>query len=113
MSEEMTTADVLDAAADYLRSFGHFKGDFCDRTMLSNKPPCCILGALSCVKTGEPIPSNIIHSNEYKAIVGHLGLDPDEWTSLSVWNDRPERTADEVIDALMSCAADLRLRGEP
>jgi hypothetical protein len=42
----------------------------------------------------------LAESPAYKTVVAYLGLNDNPWT----WNDAPDRTADEVIEALRAAA---------
>ena len=93
MSADMDVADVLDAAADEIRSHG-----WCRGTHYAGKASC-LLGAIarSC---DDEWPARV-------AVCATLGF--NKFYPLGDWNDRDERTADEVITALMEAAARVRL----
>ena len=110
----MTTREVLLAAAAEIERSGHHKHWFWRDSF--EVGPCCAIGAIRRV-VGDDYATGVTHRTLDPAEAvgrwlrknGHPGMNG----ALSVFNDDPDRTADEVIDALQSCAADLRLRGEP
>lgn len=99
MSGDVSSADALEAAADYIRTHGHHKGQFCSPTGDAR----CVLGALAMVG-GE------WHSESpaAEALKRHVGLCRGPLGRIADWNDEAGRTDDEVIDALMETAARLR-----
>lgn len=102
-------ADVLEKAADYIHIHGHYKGYYAkDETV-------CTEGAIF-YATGtslENLQRNAkgalcVHSLAYPVftkLVEYLGLDVDY---ITMWNDAPERTQEEVEDTLKNCAKELR-----
>ena len=97
-TDDMDTADVLDAAADYIRIHGWRKHDYGN-----DGGPRCVLGALKSVGDfGEW--RHVTNQPPALALLERIGKPVEKW------NDARRRTASEIIDALMSCAADLRLR---
>jgi hypothetical protein len=96
MSDDMDVADVLCAAADWIGAHGLGKGE------QTAKGPACAVGAIAIAEGigtlwGGPA------SRELADLlgVGRVG-------GIFTWNDAPERTADEVITALLEAAARWR-----
>lgn len=110
---EMSAVDVLRAAADKLMRDGWAQGSGDGEGqggVFWNNPngTCCVRGAM-CVATryqGSCWADSWFYENEEAARALETFVDvPIGY--IPVWNDAPERTADEVIDALLACAADL------
>lgn len=103
MSEDMTTATaatMLDEAARHIEIYGWQRG------RLGGKGgPCCAIGATTVAWDGLTARTSAAWRMGMTALAETIGT-----KSLSQWNDAPERTADEVITALLEAAA--RLRGE-
>lgn len=99
---DMSLADVLDAAADYIRTHGWHQGD-----LGFEGGPRCLIGAIDEAAQEEwaPLDAAVAHVSR---CLGLRPLPSSKWVSAAKWNDRPERSADEVIDALMEAAARLR-----
>ncbi len=97
----MDVADVLDAAADYIRRYGHHKGDF----RAPGGDACCVLGALSMVDNGIEY-AVMGASKEARAL--RVTLQVAGPLSLAEWNDDARRTKRQVITALMEAAARVR-----
>lgn len=106
-------ADVLEKAADHIHVHGHHKGYY------AKGAKTCAKGAiyhaagipLSQLQLGSDgvvllknIPEISIEAN--KALSKYI---PNEHQGhLPIWNDKPERTQEEVEDALKNCAKELR-----
>lgn len=89
----MTPADVLDAAADLLESDGWIQGE--EQTEHGR----CVVGALVGSVGEEASLRTFCAAHDLLAVrVGPVPL----------WNDEPERTADEVIETLRKVAAEAR-----
>ena len=90
----MSPAEVLRKAADVIRERGHCKGHY------ERHGSVCIFGALNVIETGNALepPPDITESERWlrKALGGD---------SVTLFNDAPERTAEEVIAALEKAAA--------
>jgi hypothetical protein len=104
MSEDIDVADVLNAAADYIATHGLAKEGFG-----SDDGPRCLLGAMSTAWQASDMPDSGtnpgcalwgVAAGAVSQAIGHPGI--------AKWNDAPERTADEVITALLEAAARLR-----
>ena len=99
----MTPAETLRKAADVIRERGWYQGDF------EKYPggPCCASEAIyraSGVYSGNYSDQRQLLSKAFDFLSEAAGLSPSEL--IAPWNDAPERTADEVIAALLK-AADL------
>ncbi len=90
---EEKVADDLDAAADYLRTFG-----WCQNIYGGGGGPACMRGAMMQNQNAGPEDEAAIY-----AVIRVIRS-----ISIASWNDSPGRTADEVIDALMEAAARIR-----
>jgi hypothetical protein len=92
----LTPAEVLDAAADYIRTHGWAQWQFktCDGHV-------CALGAIYEVVGGYGDDRLAFDAAE-DALIRTVGQ------TIGEWNDAPSRTADEVMDTLMEAAARLR-----
>ena len=103
----MKAADVLRAAADKLIQDGWQQGTYGPRPDRNvwNSPsgPNCIYGA-TLNADSRWMASHVYDEAENALLAKVLPLGFD---GLPAWNDAPERTADEVIDLLLSVAADL------
>lgn len=103
-------ADALDAAADRIILSGwaqHVDVDYDDRV--------CTLGALWGMHQDEATESVVCDVDGTLAILAAQRLRTHLNTtqaylgvSISAWNDRPERTEDEVIEELRLTAKELR-----
>ena len=100
----MRVDEVLDAAADYIEVHGHTKLVYGGR----NNGPACASGAIDSVLTKNNL---IYHSDLFttarQALVDSLG-GYDSIVSIPEWNDKPERTKQEVVDAMRHAAEELR-----
>ena len=102
-------AKLLLDAAQIIRKHGLAKG-----TRFDDQGRVCVLGALSKAEVGNPWGSPWFRDGHHsiaavKALADTLPPIPNsEWDTThgkcAVWNNAPERTADEVINALESCA---------
>jgi hypothetical protein len=103
----MTPADALEKAAELVRA-GWIQGDYYDDA----ETQFCAMGALSkaCgernllegVGIGSPLPL------ARAALVEQVGT-----ALVTVWNDHPERTQDEVVEAMLQAAKILRNQEVP
>jgi len=112
-------ADVLEAAADLLESKGWQQGAFDNAVNPDDSTAFCALGAIRAVTGYSLAKRNYIRDGDYAlyreryrytlqasvALGAKVGLD------VPAWNDRPGRTAEEVIDVMKHVAKDLRNRG--
>lgn len=112
----MKTSEILGKAADVIAEHGLAKGEY-------QQPDgsCCTLGAIrEALGLGwEGIRSPQCH-NAIRAFACHLSIDLSEWDSLvdgavarigTDWNDRPDRTAKQVIAELRAAAQTEREAG--
>jgi hypothetical protein len=113
-------ADVLDKAADHIDRVGLHKGYLYDTSQAdagTPLPECrvCALGGINAAAFGtprysaeynagdEPLP--LILNFAQDAVARHLGGPSFE---VDVWNDKLERTQDDVTTALRATATSLR-----
>lgn len=98
-------AAVYREAAEVIRTNGHRKNRFCDSNLR-----VCTLGALSIAVTGDPEPPEELDGLLAEAVadlsprIDSTIADWDPEERIADWNDEPERTADEVVDALLLAA---------
>jgi hypothetical protein len=113
MSQEV--ADVLDAAADLIENVGHCKG----KAVASRGNVAvayCALGALggAVVVAGSGISLYPLYADARKALLVEIWGNPlRAYSDIASWNDKPERTAAEVIDTFRRAAKDLRNDSQP
>ena len=101
----LTAADVLDAAACYIRIVGHHKGSLC-----SPDGCVCANGAIIATSgyTGElrdfhaPWPPLALAAS--RALERYLDSLRRGWAGAGEWNDSPATTATEVIGTLHAAA---------
>ena len=101
-TSDLQIAADLRAAADYLRTHGHAKGIFLDRT-----GSACLLGAFG-QAAGFTRLYQIAQPSDNWPPIQAMGF-----TSLADavgWNDASDRTATEVIDRPESAALGLEIR---
>lgn len=102
----LKSSDVLLRSRDAIMDRGHCKGRFSD-----DEGRVCARGALllaigSVRSNGEPGywgVHDIWFWNAEAYLKRHLGLD-DADLAVPVWNNAPERTADDVLDAFFEAA---------
>lgn len=92
-------ADVLDDAADYIEQYGHFKGDGHGPGDIDTAPACAIGAINSALNWG--IGTSVVAD----ALQGVVPAD-----SLVAWNDAPERTKQQVLDAFRKAAKQQRMQ---
>lgn len=98
--DEMTRG-VLLKAASLLEEQGWTQHQYQD-----NDGKRCLMGAIAAVDTtGRKMPYSVCD-----ALRAHLKLTPK--LSLSEWNDKPERTKEEVINALRGAATECGAGGQ-
>lgn len=94
----MKDYEVLEAAAEYIEQYGWHQGG-------ASGPDgsVCALGAID--KCGQASGNNFIEDASllYEIIF-------PEFTGIGNWNDQPERTEQEVLDALQKAAKLGRIR---
>lgn len=101
----MDTADILLRAADVIEERGHTKGVLQDR-----EGRVCAFGALNVVVYGSADHSYLQSSRDEAAhaVTRHLGLGSGYLGPLVNWNNAPERTQQEVVDAFRGAARALK-----
>ncbi|MFD0902385.1 DUF6197 family protein [Actinomadura sediminis] len=111
----MKASEILDGAAAVIERQGWHWGYFFDTEQASLGVPArecrvCMVGAIH-IASGRPVDARIHHKNPgraYRAVLEHLDLLTG---SVADWNDRPGRTAFEVITVLRAVAASEREAG--
>ncbi|MEU1394841.1 hypothetical protein ABZ403_02045 [Micromonospora zamorensis] len=106
----VTPADLLRMAALYLRRHGWTQGDYYAVVFDALTPRACVSGAIGMSTYGMatciPFTANRTERRDYhaasRALADFLCLKTS--TELFEWNDRPGRTAAEVIHALNAAA---------
>lgn len=114
----MTATELARKAIEILRSDGWTQGDFCTRVGTSFS--YCLLGAVFRADgyTDEELRAHRIESVSVAArqVVNEVGLvagvspsvvTGERFANVHAWNDKPERTRDEVIRVLTIAAANL------
>jgi hypothetical protein len=99
-------------AADYIEQRGHYKGQYFKRGVYdyagSIFPPACLVGAMMAavhIDTGDEPPPIVNRGENY--MNDYLGVN-----DCTTWNDRPERTAEEVITALRGAALSYKEKAD-
>jgi hypothetical protein len=112
------TALILDAAAQEICDQGFIKGAFFDEQEehehgLSCKGPSCALGAIwrarFLLDENNEYTGSIFEDPAANALASILPITPEEF--VPTWNDKVERTSQEVSDAMFEAAAQLRTGG--
>jgi hypothetical protein len=106
MSEEV--AAVLEQAADLIENVGHCKGvaSIYDG---NGTTAYCALGAIS--KAAMSANFGSLYAAATNALKVEIWGNPlRQYEDIARWNDKPERTAAEVIDTFRHAAKDLRNR---
>lgn len=125
MNEQLTTAEILDQAADVIERNGWTQVAFSETdpdTIYTTTRDCpvCALGAMNVAAGLEPdAEPDERPVGAYRAFAEHLGLSVDAdrgvigfSTSIGEdWNDAKGRTAEQVVTELRACAANLRAGG--
>lgn len=112
----METADILEKAAEVLETRG-----WCQGTYHNPAGRVCAVGAVRTAVWGAPLLRDLerevstkdyVKVNEALMVLAEdIGL--QNWNDLAPgWNDHPDRTQDEVIDAFKHAAKDLRNKKE-
>lgn len=103
------TGKILMKAADYLEEHGHTKN-----RNVSHKGEVCLHGAINAAVYGDPRSSR--HEDECQNAVVKRAFDyltsrgvsgvrcSSGFYGMAEWNDMPERTKQEVVDALREAA---------
>lgn len=98
----MNVSEVLDRAADVLEEDG-----WCQYSMHDELGRYCALGAIKAV-TPDP---DAFAERGYATRALRDYLSPTRPFQISKWNDNPDRTKEEVIDALQQAARLVRAGG--
>lgn len=108
-----TTVDaVLDAAAMLIETRGLHKRNYCGPD--NKNGPVCALGAVTAAATGKPDPGLRIAGCRVARDARTYLTDEFERLGLGKvyqWNDEPERTAEQVAEALRAAAEQYRRDG--
>ncbi|MFG3705559.1 hypothetical protein ACGF7U_12615 [Micromonospora sp. NPDC047670] len=115
---DLTPADILRCAARYLELHGWNQGTYYALTDNSPFPPACVTGAIGMAAYGRftLMPADMTHDPGFgdydravQYLVDYLDLhdenNHDDPTPFG-WNDRPNRTAAQVIATLRAAADD-------
>ncbi|MEH1164627.1 hypothetical protein V6V47_04480 [Micromonospora sp. CPCC 205539] len=106
----VTPADLLRMAALYLRRHGWTQGDYYTIVFDALTPRACVSGAVAMAAYGTatdfPFGVDRPERPDFRAALGVLRdfLDLGCTSRLFGWNDKPGRTADEVITTLTAAA---------
>lgn len=92
----MKASEILYGAADHIDAFGHHKGGAVAAGDIRTAP-MCVVGAITYARIlgGATRDDGWRAQNHLQSFVA---------TPLVMWNDRPERTATEVVEALRATA---------
>jgi hypothetical protein len=113
-------ADTLRRAATHISTYGHAKDNYCaadidqhGRPRYASTPhqfrPTCMAGAIQVACTGQPDWTNELSETVIRFAAEHMDDEirfysetgePDYVEHIADWNDRPERTAQDVIGLL-------------
>ncbi len=116
----LTPAVLLRGAALYLQRHGWIRGEFFDLLTEAAFPPACSLGAINICAHGRPILCSDDGSQDTDTDAAITAmrvlaatLDPDYGTGetsaidiVSAFNDHPDRTLDDIVQALTEAADD-------
>ncbi|MGW7001316.1 DUF6197 family protein [Streptomyces sp. NPDC054933] len=104
-------APVYRRAADVIRTNGHYTGDYYSSAdaLFLPKPQCpvCTVGALRIATTGSPDVADDLTSSAVAFFSPRITsniVNEDPVERIADWNDDPERTHDEVVEALLAAA---------
>ena len=117
-------AELLHAAALYLKRHGWTQGEFFDLLSDQPFPPACAAGAITIAAYGRCIadslfdlddPANDDAIRAMRLFAGWLDgtYDPYETSAIDIigdYNDHETRTVDEVVDALRTAADEYAAR---
>lgn len=102
---------VLEGAAGYVERYGLHKGWLRQTDGRGNyieDGPVCANGAIGLAVTGDIIQVGSLAFEAADVLAAHLGLEGgDGWRAVAIWNDAPERTAEDVITALRAAAGEV------
>jgi len=113
-------ADILEAAADLLQSRGWQQRAFSDHADPRKATAFCAIGAIR-TATGYSLAAveyqnfgavlyNVYRERYVYSMQASVALAAKVGGDVPAWNDRPDRTAEEVIDVMKHAAKDLRNR---
>lgn len=108
-----TDADVLDGAADIIERNGWWRQYYYDPGSQLPMRDCavCARGAINLAANGKnPNRLSDVGQDALRALERYLGISGEYPHSVADWNDKPGRTAEEVIAALRGAAAAERER---
>lgn len=103
MKKINSVSDALFAVAHRLQTYGWARGNYGDKN-----GPNCIMGAVWYADVKPGYHSAVIHA--INDVFGPMKL--GRGRSVVTWNDEPGRTKDDVINALLDAARELKLGGE-
>lgn len=118
----MKTSEILRRAADEIRRRGWYQGEFAPReTVNFDDCPVCAWGAINAVQNGDPREWYVKDGPAYESVALHVlaaTVGGSKYYSVPSWNDDPERTVEEVLDAFERAAqaadaAELEESGAP
>jgi len=104
----MKTSEVLRKAADEIRRRGWHQGAMGSSLVDRESCSLCAAGALNVVLGGDPWSYALIGSDASRAMLDVTGASP----LIEDWNDDPERTVDEVLDAFERAAVTAEASGD-
>ena len=104
MPDTPTVADVLDRAADIIQFEGWCQHEYVHRGPDGQPTAYCMKGGImAAAERLDPKCKRFFERGwaAAEAAATYLATDAD---SIPEWNDHPDRTAEDVIDALRGCA---------
>lgn len=106
----MEIAEILEQAADIIETHGHVK-----HILWDNLGRCCAVGAVRKTVCGEGVDSYLAVRGAMEAVTKnlHLSNPMGSWEAVVQWNNHPDRTGAEVVDAFRRTAKDLRNEAVP
>ena len=111
MGEIIELAPVFRRAAEVIRSNGHYTGDYFSSAaalfLPKSESPVCTIGALRIATVGSPETGNELTDRAVAFLSPRIAsniVDDDPVERVAGWNDAPERTQDEVVEALLAAA---------
>lgn len=106
-------AKILDLAADLIERNGWWQQYYYDPGSHLPKRDCavCARGAIN-LAANDRTPDRLsdVGEDALRALERHLGISGEYPNSVADWNDKPARTAEEVVAALRGAAAAERER---
>lgn len=102
MASESEVADLIEQAANLIETYGWIQGQYGDETM-----GYCVMGALERAASAGAL-------DRKEAVRAGLALGRQVGAAaITIYNDAPERTKNEVIDLMKHTAKDLHNRAVP